>query len=91
MPAWVADKQKRLEQIRAAKAELEAEAKAAAEQEARRRAEAERRRLAEERKKNGRTPAPPSSEPDGRAQRKFTDPDGRILLMKDGYIQGYNA
>jgi hypothetical protein len=33
MPDWVADKQKRLEKIRAAKAELEAEAKAAAEEE----------------------------------------------------------
>ena len=32
MPDWVADKQKRLEKIRAAKAELEAEAKAAAEE-----------------------------------------------------------
>ena len=31
MPDWVADKQRRIEKIRAAKAELEAEAKAAAE------------------------------------------------------------
>jgi transposase len=91
LPSWVADKQQRLEKIRAAKAELEAEAKAVAEQEARRRAEAERKRLAEGRKKNGRTPAPPSPEPDGKAQRNFTDPDSRILLTKDGYIQGYNA
>ena len=91
MPTWVANKQQRLEKLRAAKAELEAEAKAAAEQEARRRAEAERQRLAESRKKNGRTPAPPSPEPDGKAQRNFTDPDSRILLTKDGYIQGYNA
>src|SRR6187397_1541828 len=35
MPDWVADKQKRLDKIRAAKAELEAEAKAAAEEEMR--------------------------------------------------------
>jgi transposase len=91
MPAWVADKHKRLEKIRAAKAELEAEAKAAAEQEARRRAEAEEKRIAEGRKKNGRAPAPLSPQPDGTAQRNFTDPDSRILLTKDGYIQGYNA
>jgi transposase len=91
MPDWVADKQKRLEKIRAAKAELEAEAKAAAEEEARRRAEAEERRIAEGRKKNGKTPAPPSAEPDGKAQRNFTDPESRILKTKDGYIQGYNA
>jgi len=91
MPDWVADKQKRLDKIRAAKAELEAEAKAAAEEETRRREEAERNRLAEGRKKNGRTPAPPKNEPDGKAQRNFTDPESRVLLTKDGYIQGYNA
>jgi transposase len=91
MPDWVADKQKRLEKIRQAKAELEAEAKAAAEGEKRRRAEAEERRIAEGRKKSGKTPAPPSAEPDGKAQRNFTDPESRILKTKDGYIQGYNA
>lgn len=91
MPDWVADKEKRLAKIRAAKAELEAEAKAAAEEEARRRAQAEERRIAEGRKKNGKTPAPPKQEPEGKAQRNFTDPDSRILKTKDGYIQGYNA
>jgi len=91
MPAWVADREKRLEKIRAARAALEAEAKAAAEAETRRRAEAEEKRLAEGRKKSGRTPAPPSPQPDDKAQRNFTDPDSRILLTKDGYIQGYNA
>jgi hypothetical protein len=24
-------------------------------------------------------------------QRNFTDPDSRVLLTKDGFIQGYNA
>jgi transposase len=91
LPAWVADKQKRLEKIRAARAELEAEAKAAAEEQARHRAEAEEKRIAERRKKNGRAPAPPSPEPNSKAQRNFTDPDSRVLLTKDGYIQGYNA
>jgi transposase len=91
LPAWVADKEKRLRKIREAKAALEAEAKAAAEEEERRRAEAEEKRLAEGRKKNGRTPAPPKKEPDGKAQRNFTDPESRILKTKDGYIQGYNA
>ena len=91
MPDWVADKEKRLAKIRAAKAELEAEAKAAAEEEKRRRAETEERRIAEGRKKNGKTPAPPKQEPDGKAQRNFTDGDSRILKTQDGYIQGYNA
>lgn len=91
MPDWVADKQKRLEKIRQAKAALEAEAKAAAAEEERRRKQAEQKRLAEDRKKSGRTPAPPKTEPDGKTQRNFTDPQSRILKTKDGYIQGYNA
>ena len=91
LPDWVADKQKRLAKIREAKAALEAEAKAAAEEETRRRTEAEETRVAEGRKKNGRTPAPPREEPDAKAQRNFTDAESRILLTKDGYIQGYNA
>jgi len=91
MPAWMADKQTRLAKIREAKTALEAEAKAAADEEMRRRAEAEAQRKAEGRKKNGRTPAPPKTEPDGKAQRNFTDPESRILKTKDGYIQGYNA
>jgi transposase len=91
MPDWVADKHKRLEKIAEAKAALEAEAKAAAEEETRRRAEAEEKRIAEGRKKGGKTPAPPKAEPDGKAQRNFTDPQSRILKTKDGYIQGYNA
>lgn len=88
MPDWVADKQKRLEKIRQAKAQLEAEAKAAAEAESRARAAAEEKRQAEGRKKTGK---PPKTEPDGKAQRNFTDPESRILKTKDGYIQGYNA
>ena len=91
MPRWIADKEKRLGKLRAAKAEMEAEAKAAAEEETRRRAEAEQKRIAEGRKKNGFAAKPPSEEPDGKAQRNFTDPESRVLLTKDGYIQGWNA
>jgi len=91
MPAWVADKTKRIEKIRAAKAELEAQAKAVADEERRIQAEAEDKRLAEGAKKNGKAPAPPSDEPDPKSQRNFTDAESRILKTKDGYIQGYNA
>jgi len=91
MPPWVADKTKRIAKIRAAKAELEAEAKAAADEERRIQAEVEEKRLAEGRKKNGKTPAPPSDDPDPKVQRNFTDAESRILKTKDGYIQGYNA
>lgn len=91
MPDWVKDKHKRIEKIREAKAALEAEARAAAEEETRRRAAAEDKRIAEGRRKNGRTPAPPKAEPDGKAQRNFTDPESRILKTRDGFVQGYNA
>src|SRR6185437_5299848 len=82
LPDWVSDKQKRLEKIRQAKAELEAQAKAAAAEEMQRRAAAAEKRKAEGRKKSGpsaplragKTPAPPKAEPDGKAQRNFTDP-----------------
>ena len=53
MPAWVADKQRRLAKIREAKAALEAEAQAAAAAERRHREQAEERRKAAGRKKNG--------------------------------------
>jgi transposase len=77
MPDWVADKKRRAEKIRAAKAELEAEARAAAE--------------AKGRKKPGRPAAPPSNEPDPKAQKNFTDPESSIMKSKEGFIQGYNA
>jgi transposase len=91
IPAWVADKKQRLEKLRLAKAELEAEAKAAAEEEMRRRQKVQAERPADGRKNRGRRAALPRSEPDGKAQRNFTDPESRILKTKDGYIQGYNA
>jgi|SRR5215472_4202972 len=91
MPDWVADKKNRIEKIREAKAALEAEAKAAAGQERRIEAEKQSQREAEGRKKPGKSAAPPSDEPDPKAQRNFTDPQSRILKTKDGFIQGYNA
>ena len=91
LPDWVADKQKRIERIAEAKAELEAEAKAAATEERRIEAEKQQKREAEGRKKAGKPAAPPSDEPAPKAQRNFTDPESRILKTKDGFIQGYNA
>jgi transposase len=91
LPDWVADKQRFLEKIGQAKAELEAEAKAAAQEEKRRRHKADEERQAAGRKKSGREPAPHNEEPSPKAQRNFTDPESRILKTKDGYIQGYNA
>jgi transposase len=90
LPAWIADKEKRLAKIREAKAALETEAKAAAEAGAERQKEAEDKRK-EGKKKPGKKPKPPSEEPEANAQRNFTDPGSRVLLSKDGFIQGYNA
>ena len=42
-------------------------------------------------KKPGKPAAPPSEEPDPKAQKNFTDPESRIMKTKDGFIQGYNA
>jgi transposase len=91
LPDWVADKQKFLEKIGQAKAELEAEAKAASDEEKRRRQQADEERQAAGRKRRGPEPAPPNEKPSPKAQRNFTDPESRILKTKDGYIQGYNA
>ncbi len=91
MPDWVADKKRRAEAIRKAKAELEAEAKAAAEAKVKEEAAAEEKRQAEGRKKPGPKAAPPSGEPDPKAQKNFTDPESRIMKSKDGFVQAYNA
>src|SRR5437773_4334250 len=91
MPEWVADKQRCAERIRQAKAELEAEAKAAAEAKVKAAAQAQEQREAEGRRKGGRKAAPPSTEPDAKAQKNFTDPESRIMKSKDGFVQAYNA
>lgn len=86
MPDWMADKQQRLERIRAARAALEAEAAldpsdfdpdgpgpSSGMQERGRR-------------KRARDDGPPD-----KAQRNFTDPDCRIQPTRDGFIAGYNG
>jgi transposase len=90
MPDWVADKKRRAETIRAAKAALEAEAKTAAEAKVKEEAAAEEKRQAEGRKKPG-PKATPSGEPDPKAQKNFTDPESRIMKSKDGFVQAFNA
>jgi transposase len=91
LPDWAADKQKRLIKLREAKAALEAEARAAAEEKAKAEAAAAAKRQAEGRRKPGKKAKPPSPDPAPKAQRNFTDPESRVLLTKDGFVQGYNA
>ncbi|HYH40334.1 MAG TPA: IS1182 family transposase [Azospirillum sp.] len=87
MPTWMRDKQRRLERIRAAKAELEAEARAA---------EAAKPNPGNKadgspRGRRGRKPKHPPGEPKPSAQRNFTDPESRIMKGRDGFVQAYNA
>ena len=77
LPDWVADKQKRLEKIRQAKAELEEEARAKA-------------AAGPDPNKTGHKPKP-TGVPEEKAQKNFTDPESRIMKSPDGFIQGYNA
>lgn len=101
IPAELARRESRIEKIRAAKAELEAEAKQKAEE---KKAAAEGK-IAERRgqeaitgKKAGghepKVPDPEKTEPDAKAQRNFTDPESRIMpsgSQKGSFLQGYNA
>jgi transposase len=88
LPDWVTDKAKRLEKLRAAKAELEAEAKATLAAGGKPRDDdpdpnKPRRRDRKKPKLNG--------EPNDKAQLNFTDKDSKILKGPDGYLQGYNC
>jgi transposase len=87
MPDWVANKMTRLERIRAAKAALEAEANAPP-------PPADDDGPGPSSGMMGRTSQPqrgPDGGPPDKAQRNFTDPDSRILPIKGGVVQGYNA
>ena len=84
LPGWVADKQQRLERIRAAKAALEAEAAAEPPPHAEPGPSAGMT-------DRGRPRRAPDGGPPARAQRNFTDPDSRVLKARDGFIQGYNG
>jgi transposase len=74
-PEWVKNKQRRLEKLRQAKAELEAEA----------------RQDKSGGKAGPLEPPAKSAEPKDSAQRNFTDPDSRIMNSHDGFIQAYNC
>jgi len=80
LPPELADRQKRLEAIRRAKAELEEEA----------RRKAEEQRVKEPANRRDKDDPPPK--PKAKAQRNFADPDSRIMRNAEkAFIQGYNA
>lgn len=84
LPKWVSNKVVRVQKIREAKAALEAEATQRAKEEASRQAERDP-------DEPGPRPKPPSSTPDEKAQRNFTDPESRIMKTKGGFEQTYNG
>jgi transposase len=85
-PAWMADRQRRLEAIRAAKAALGAEAADLPDPEDESGPGASSGMRWQGRALRGEDGGPPD-----RAQRNFTDPDSRILPTRDGFVQGYNG
>ena len=90
-PAWMADKQRRLERIRAAKAQLEAEARAGADSgdpDGPGPSSGMQERGA---RKNHSADEEQSATPPDRAQRNFTDGDSRIMPSGGGFIAGYNG
>src|SRR3954452_11970743 len=86
MPDWIADKQRRLEAIRAAKAALEAEAADPPDPNDESGPGAPSGMRWQGRVLRGADGGPPD-----RAQKNFTDPDSRILPTRDGFVQGYNG
>lgn len=78
MPSWVANKQERLAKMREAMAAMESEAREGKPTDGTRGGRA-----------GGKSEREPGTPPD-RAQRNFTDPESRIMLSKEGFIQAYN-
>ena len=89
-PEWMADKERRLERIRQAKAQLEAEAAmdlGEFDPDGPGPSSGMRERGARKQAPEG---APPPAPPD-KAQRNFTDGDSRIQPTRDGFIAGFNG
>jgi Transposase DDE domain len=84
-PDWMADKQRRLERIRAAKARLEAEAAAGPAA-----SDADGPGPSSGMQERGNRKAASTVPPD-KAQRNFTDGDSRIMPSSGGFIAGYNG
>lgn len=89
-PDWMADKQRRLEPIRQAKAQLEAEAASdPADLDPEGPGPSSGMQARGKRKKTAE--GAPSTPPPDKAQRNFTDGDSRIQPTRDGYIAGFNG
>jgi len=86
-PDWMANKQRRLERIRAARAQLEAEAAAGPDT-----YDPEGPGPSSGMQERGDRKSGPAEAPPEKAQRNFTDPDSRIMPSSGGgFIAGYNG
>ena len=85
-PDWMADKQRRLERIRSAKAKLEAEAKAGPQA-----CNPDGPGPSAGMQERGARKHRPADTPPDKAQRNFTDGDSRIVPSQGGFIAGYNG
>ena len=85
-PDWMADKQKRLERIRKAMADLKAEAASDPSDQ-----DPHGPGPSSGMQDRGRRKKTPDGGPPDKAQRNFTDPDSRIQPTRDGFIAGYNG
>jgi hypothetical protein len=85
-PDWMADKQRRLERIRAAKAQLEAEATAGPDSH-----DPDGPGPSSGMQERGARKDKPADTPPAKAQRNFTDGDSRIMPSGGGFIAGYNG
>jgi len=85
-PEWMADKQRRLERIREAKAQLEAEAASDPDD-----LDPEGPGPSSGMQARGNRKKTPDGTPPDKAQRNFTDGDSRVQPTRDGYIAGFNG
>lgn len=98
LPTELQRAQSRLQRIRQAKAELEAEAKQARESSSDGDDDKEEDDSGSGGSSGGgtelpshRVPTRADATPTAKAQRNFTDPDSRIMKSSNGFLQGYNA
>jgi len=89
VPPELARRETRLAKLRSAKEAIESEAKEKAAQKAEQKAKV--KGADDEEASAAGTAAAEVAEPEGRAQRNFTDPDARMMKTNDGFHYAFNA
>lgn len=91
LPEDLRNRESRLKRLAEAKARLEQEAAEAAAKQARKIAQREEEEKQTGKKKRGRKPKEPDSQPKEEAKANVTDPESRIMKGRHGHLQGYNC